>query len=222
MTIEDIDILINMYKNEMFSIEQFMKRMVNFFQDNPKLKKEPLPAVHSVKYRLKDPSHLSEKITRKIEEGTNDISVDNFFDRVTDLAGIRILHLYSDQLQEIHNEIIEQVKIGELALYENPIAYNWDIDAQQFLQNLGLEIKVKPSYYTSVHYVVMPKENSKIKCEIQVRTLFEEVWGEIDHSINYPNPCESISCREQIKVLAQLSATGLRLSNNIIRSKKES
>ena len=43
-----------------------------------------------------------------------------------------------------------------------------------------------------------------ICCEIQVRTLFEEIWGEIDHTINYPHSTESIACKEQLKVLTKL------------------
>ena len=31
--------------------------------------------------------------------------------------------------------------------------------------------------YTSVHYVVSSKSRTKVTCEIQVRTLMEEVWG---------------------------------------------
>jgi len=38
---------------------------------------------------------------------------------------------------------------------------------------------VRVSYYTSVHYLVKPKEESNIICEIQVETLFEEIWGEL-------------------------------------------
>ena len=67
----------------------------------------------------------------------------------------------------------------------------------------------------------MPKVGSKIKCEIQVRTLYEEVWGEIDHSLNYPYKCDSLSCKEQLKVLAQLTAAGTRLANSIVKSKTE-
>ncbi len=67
----------------------------------------------------------------------------------------------------------------------------------------------------------MPKSGSEIKCEVQVRTLYEEVWGEVEHSINYPYNCESMACKEQLKVLAQLTAAGTRLADSIITSKGE-
>lgn len=42
-----MDEIITIYKEEKFKIEQFLKRLVNFFQDNPDLHKEPLPVVLS-------------------------------------------------------------------------------------------------------------------------------------------------------------------------------
>jgi len=76
---------------------------------------------------------------------------------------------------------------------------------------------VKESFYTSIHYVVKPRKDSEVSCEIQVRTLFEEIWGEIDHAINYPHPTDSLSCREQIRVLARLVGAGSALADSIFR-----
>jgi len=215
-----VDEIITIYKEEKFKIEQFLKRLVNFFQDNPDLHKEPLPVVHSVKYRMKNEQHLADKVERKKALGV-ELTKDNLFEEITDLAGIRVLHLYSEQLKDIHNAIMQEVNNGDLVLYETPKAYTWDIDLKSFYEGLGIRTIVKPSYYTSVHYVVMPKKGSEIKCEIQVRTLYEEVWGEIDHSMNYPYECESLACKEQLKVLAQLTAAGTRLANSIVKSKGE-
>lgn len=212
--------ILALYKEEKFKIEQFMKRMVNFFQDNPTLHQDNLPIVHSVKYRMKNEEHLKDKLERKKASGKI-ITQENFFDEITDLAGIRILHLYSEQIRLIHSSIMDEVERGDLVLYERPRAYTWDIDLKRFYEELGMETSIKPSYYTSVHYVVMPKAESNIKCEIQVRTLYEEVWGEIDHSLNYPYMCESMACKEQLKVLAQFTAAGTRLANSIIKSKAE-
>ena len=59
---------------------------------------------------------------------------------------------------------------------------------------------------------------SNITCEIQIRTLFEEIWGEIDHTINYPYPTEIVACKEQLRVLAKLVSTGTRLADSIFRT----
>jgi ppGpp synthetase/RelA/SpoT-type nucleotidyltranferase len=43
----------------------------------------------------------------------------------------------------------------------------------------------------------------------------EEVWGEVDHSINYPEKSDSHSCREQIKALARATSSCSRLVDSI-------
>jgi len=56
-----------------------------------------------------------------------------------------------------------------------------------------------------------------ITAEIQVRTLAEELWGEVAHTIDYPHPSEILACREQIKVLARVTSTCTRLVDAIFR-----
>ena len=55
--------------------------------------------------------------------------------------------------------------------------------------------------YTTVHYVIRANQKTKVTCEVQVRTLMDEVWGEVSHRVNYPNESPSSSCQEQLKVL---------------------
>ena len=105
---------------------------------------------------------------------------------------------------------------GDWTLAEAPIAYSWDPEASEFYGNqLGFRVKIKESYYTSIHYLVKPRPDGYLCCEVQVRTLFEEAWGEIDHAINYPDKTKSVACREQLKVLAKLVSTGTSLAEAI-------
>ena len=115
---------------------------------------------------------------------------------------------------------MKYVDSGELALYEAPKAYTWDPEYQKLFESLGVAPKLKDSFYTSVHYVFKPRADSDITCEVQVRTLFEEVWGEIDHSFNYPNKSESKVVQEQLKVLARVVGAGTRLSDSIYELNK--
>lgn len=140
---------------------------------------------------------------------------------MTDLAGVRILHLYQGQFTDIHSEITKKVLSGDWAFGEPPKAYTWDPETESFFDQLGIATEVKDSFYTSVHYLVKPNNNSDLCCEIQVRTLFEEIWGEIDHAINYPHQTDSVACREQLRVLSKLVSTGTRLSDSIFRSYNE-
>lgn len=218
---ESISSIINTYTDNKHLFEHFMKSVQNFFELNPRLNKKPLPIIHSIKSRLKEVSHLEEKISRKIGEGRN-ITLDNFFQEITDIAGVRVLHLYQDQFIDIHNVIMNQVDIGEWLLAEPPKAYTWDPEYKKIYESLQIKTELKDTFYTSTHYLVKPNnKQNNIVCEIQVRTLFEEIWGEIDHTINYPKKTNSIACGEQLRVLAKLVSTGTRLADSIFRSHAE-
>lgn len=197
-----------------------MNGIVDTFVLEPTLNQYGNPIIHTVKHRLKNVEHLKEKIQRKWDV-ENPLTPENLFERVTDLAGVRVLHLYQDQFEAIHNLITKQIENGDWVYHENPVAYSWDPESRQYFEGLELTPKIKDSYYTSIHYVVKPKSDSNICCEIQVRTLFEEIWGEIDHTINYPSPTDNKACREQLRVLSKLVSTGTRLADSIFRTHME-
>lgn len=218
----DIDSVISYYtdRNTQFILEQLLAQVWTFFDKNPILHETPFPIIHSLKSRIKDPEHLKDKIIRKSDKGIV-ITTSNLFREITDLVGVRILHLYQEQFQVIHQEIVNKVNQKEWVLAEQPKAYTWDPESKEFYEELGIRTEVKDSFYTSVHYLIKLNNGNNLCCEIQVRTLFEEIWGEIDHAINYPHPINSIACSEQLKVLSKLVSTGSRLSDSIFRSYSE-
>ncbi|MBA1187577.1 RelA/SpoT domain-containing protein [Pseudomonas entomophila] len=218
---KNIEEAVSAYKKDRYLFERFLNGVVDSFRLDPRLNSYGNPLIHTIKSRLKDADHLHEKILRKWSD-KDPITPENIFSKITDLAGVRVLHLYQDQFTEIHKHIMNQVDNGDWFLRESPVAYSWDPEASEFFTTLGLNAQTKPTYYTSIHYVVSPKQGSTIYCEIQVRTLFEEIWGEIDHTINYPNPTTSKACKEQLRVLSKLVSTGTRLADSIFRSQQES
>ena len=182
--------------------------------------------VHSTKQRTKDPGHVRSKLVRKLLKSKTspepfDISQENLFKQVNDLAGFRILHLHTRQVKDIHDELISIFDEQRWILVEGPIAKTWDDESRGYFRALGWETEVSESMYTSVHYVVQPNSRSELTCELQVRTLMEEVWGEVDHTINYPVKSSSQSCREQIKVLARLTSSCSRLVDSIFLANLE-
>jgi putative GTP pyrophosphokinase len=214
------DEILTLVDSKLYLFKTFLKGVETIFLEDPLLKTTP-PTVHSIKCRIKDLNHLREKISRKNRE-SQVITPDNVFEKITDIAGIRVLHLHQNQFTKIHECIMAQIDRGDWVLYENPKAYTWDPESKAFFESYSLDVQVKETFYTSIHYVVKPRIDSELTCEIQVRTLFEEIWGEIDHIINYPTPTESLACREQIKVLARLVGAGSRLNDSIFRTYNES
>ncbi|QIO64799.1 RelA/SpoT domain-containing protein [Rhizobium leguminosarum] len=212
--VADLVKLFDVDKRHEFKI--FMMGIVNFISEHPSLIDNDDRVVHSFKFRLKDPDHLDKKVIRKIREG-KDLNEGNFFSLVTDLAGVRILHLFQEDFGRIDSVIRKRVNDGDWWLGERPRAYTWDPEAASFFQKFDLDVEEKSTAYTSVHYLVRPKQNSPICCEIQVRTLFEEIWGEVDHRLNYPIPSESMACREQLRVLSKITGAGSRLLDSLQR-----
>ncbi|MFA6922517.1 MAG: RelA/SpoT domain-containing protein [Gallionella sp.] len=205
--------LIATYENRRDEVDLFRRQVADFFLVTKRFNTGILPLVHSVKSRLKDTDHLRDKIIRKWKDGP--ITPETLFSRITDFAGVRVIHLYSQQFRDIHSAIVEHVAQGYWYLNEPPVAYSWDPEATAFFTKLGLNAQTRDSYYTSIHYVVKPQRATDLACEIQVRTLFEEAWGEIDHALNYPHPTDVLACNEQIRVLAKLASTGTRLADSI-------
>lgn len=216
MTPQEVDVLVDLYKSQRKGFSGFLNNVIDFFKvDNARLfDEEKKFVVHSVKFREKDEQHLREKIFRKVDEGVH-ITSSNFFEVITDFCGVRILHLKQSDFKFIHRAIKKHVDDQHWHFAESPKAYTWDPESKKTLEGLGLLTEIKDSSYTSVHYVVKPNAASLVTCEVQVRTLFEEIWGEIDHDLNYPKKSEIVSCREQLKVLAKLVGAGTRLVDSI-------
>lgn len=179
--------------------------------------------IHSTKSRFKDASHLEDKLLRKLAEAKEKgkpftISKNNLFYKINDLAGFRILHLHTQQIVPIDRELRKVFKEYRFTLFEKPKARTWDDENREFFQAAGIQPIKSPRMYTSVHYVVASNSSTKTTCEIQVRTLAEELWGEVDHIMNYPHESSVLACREQIKVLARVTSSCSRLVDSIFRS----
>jgi len=193
--------------------ENFAQALMAYFQNHPAM----APHIHFLKYRLKDPESLRQKLVRKAIQGDL-IDESNVFDRITDLAGVRIIHLHTEEMGEIHTAIQEIVKEQRLRLVEAPTANCWDVEYESLFAEFGIATRSRDTMYTTVHYVVQANQRTKVTCEVQVRTLMDEVWGEVSHRVNYPHESPSRTCQDQLKVLARLTTGCTRLVDSIFRS----
>lgn len=209
--------ILERYKSDFGDLELWRRHVVDFFSLHPRVSSH----VHSVKSRQKDPDHLRDKVERKWKEG-GEINAENLHERITDLVGVRVLLLHQEKFSSVKDAIDFRLAKKEWVLVETPKAYTWDPEAKKYFEKLGYEVLAKESFYTSVHYVLKQSEESPICCELQIRTLFEEIWGEVDHAINYPEKTEISACRDQILVLAKLIGAGSRLVDSIFAAEKDS
>jgi putative GTP pyrophosphokinase len=197
-------------------ISTFLNSVLTYIKESQDLQK----TIHSTRSRIKDPGHLSDKLIRKIRESKAsgepfEIAPQNLFTRVTDLAGIRLLHIHTRQISDIDRLLKAIIQEQPIELLEGPSARTWDDESRAFFRSIGIETRDSETMYTSVHYVIASKSSTTVTCEIQVRTLMEEVWGEVDHAVNYPHPNEHVACREQIRALARSTSSATRLVDSI-------
>jgi len=200
----------------------FAKTVYSLVSEHPRL----MPVIHSVKWRVKDPTHLRRKLVgktlkdRQRKRPPKPITADNLFERIEDLAGVRILHLHTRQMETIH-ACLSRILADQQYVVKEPVANTWDDESRRYFESIGIKTVARESMYTSVHYIVAPNSTSILRCEIQVRTLSEEVWGEVSHRIDYPRPTRSIACKEQLRVLARISSGCTRSVDSIFASERE-
>ena len=164
-------------------------------------------AVHSIRQRIKNPEHLVEKIIRKkIDNPEREITLENYTEQITDLIGIRVIHLFKEDWENIHDFILNKWEI-----VEQPIAYIRKGDSDELSEKFterGCKVKDHEYGYRSIHYTIKLQPNKRtFIAEIQVRTIFEEGWSEIDHRIRYPYDIDNEILADYLVIFNRLAGS---------------
>lgn len=195
---QKIENIYNNYLSRKDTIQDISQNLISVFVNNK------LINVHSISARVKNEEHLIAKIIRNFQINYNKykiINETNYDKIVTDLIGLRILMKYKEQWEVPHDFITRYFKndpdfymdynknnynlkndLNEHIIIEKPLAYLKYGDP--YIYKGKIPYKYTKKNYRSIHYVVKFKN---ICCEIQLRTLAEEIYGEFDHDIRYPN-----------------------------------
>lgn len=183
--------------------------------------KSPLP-IYLTKHRIKNPDSIFLKTKRKSFKSLNEIK---------DFAGIRILTLFEKDIFEINNFLVKKFCSEKFYSLKEVTTYNWEssLASNMFSQlvtqdcNAKKIIDFKDSGYKSVHYIVDVEEKGK-KCsiEVQVRTLLQDVWGELEHSLSYKQGSVHPHIKKSFVLLAENLSTNDSLISHLrnIRDKE--
>ncbi|MEC0570725.1 hypothetical protein P8848_13280 [Bacillus spizizenii] len=181
------------------------------------------PAAHTVRMRIKDPEHLIEKLIRKkIKDNNFSFSIEDYMEKVTDLIGLRVLHLYKSEALKIDEMIRDQWELAEtVTIYFRE--GDMDDKAQEKLRRKGKFKPEKHKYgYRSWHYLIKCRLTKvQLIAEIQVRTIFEEGWSEIDHKLRYPYNLNNENLKNQLLVLNRLAGSADEMVNSIVETKQQ-
>ncbi|ADO84519.1 GTP pyrophosphokinase [Ilyobacter polytropus] len=183
-----------------------------------------LKDVHSVRRRVKKPEHLIEKIIRKGKKYTDrGINVKTYKKIVTDLIGVRVLHLFKDDWKSIHEEIIDLWETKETPQI-NIRRGDYNLDKlREGIKNYNCDIIVREHGYRSVHYLIGASlsPQKEVFVEIQVRTVFEEAWSEIDHIIRYPYDIDNPILSEYLGIFNRIVGSADEMGMFLKKLKKE-
>lgn len=121
---------------------------------------------------------------------TKGMSPEDAFDGMTDMVGARIVCLFPEDLEKVHLFLME---CESFVFRDRPIAYIWD--DLPWISPENFTISRKASGYGSVHYLarlspklVAPHSGlDGVTVEIQVRTLMQEAWAALEHTVGYKN-----------------------------------
>lgn len=146
-----------------------------------------LTHVHSVRFRIKDPEHLIEKVIRKsVEYEQTDIKFnkDTYLIEITDIIGIRALYVFKSDYLPLHKILTAKYKKNFCEKPQVKLRVGDDKKVYQGLVNVEFQYGVD---YRSIHYTIRhtDREGVMVPIEIQTRSIFEEGWSEINHTLLY-------------------------------------
>lgn len=209
--------LLGIYKDYEESIDkleeyaEFVGRMLRNHKD-----------VHTVRTRVKDKKNLIAKLIRKIPDRRKNygkdfhFTIDNYKNEITDLVGVRVIHMFKEDWENIHEFINQTWEVTE------SIANVREGDNEEIYSSRGLEVNSRETGYRSVHYLVELKPTKeKITSEIQVRTIFEEGYGEIDHQLRYPNFDVPEPLKLNLAMLNRLAGSADEMASTVQMVKNE-
>ena len=127
----------------------------------------------SIKSRIKTPRSILEKLQRKGYE----ISVKGIEENLADLAGIRVICSFPDDIYATAKMLTDQ-------------------DDIRVIQVKDYIINPKPNGYRSLHLILevpifLSNEKKNMKVEVQFRTIAMDFWASLEHKLKYKKNIEN-------------------------------
>lgn len=180
--------LMNQYQSAIMEVETKLKVLDSEF--SMEYDRNPF---ESIKSRLKSPVSIYKKLRKK----DLDISVENIERYLFDIAGVRVICSFEEDIY----------KLMELLLKQD------DIRLVRKKDYIG---RPKPNGYRSLHLILevpifQAAGPKKMKVEVQFRTIAMDFWASLDHKLRYKKDIsnseeiadELRECADQIAMLDQ-------------------
>ena len=164
---------------------------------------------HSINSRPKSPESFKRKLERADPPYTHPL------EQVTDLAGVRVITYFPKDVDEIAELIVKTFSID----WENSVDKRKASSPDRF-------------GYASLHYVVQLDDVrrrqveyerfAKLKCEVQIRTILQHAWAEIEHDLEYKSEVDvPLEIRRRFAALSGLLEIADREFETIRKEEEE-
>ncbi len=128
--------------------------------------------IEAIKSRIKTPESIVAKMQRKGIE----INMNSLMYYIEDVAGIRVICSFIDDIYEVANMLVSQDDIKLLSV-------------KDYIKN------PKPNGYRSYHMIVevpvfFANRRQNMKVEVQLRTIAMDFWASLEHKMKYKKEIE--------------------------------
>ena len=162
----------------------------SFYEYNP---------VDHITQRIKSPESIIDKMKKKELE----LTYRNLVEYINDVAGMRIICSFKDDVYKIVN-IIEEMRDVEI------------LKRKDYISN------PKKSGYSSYHLIVKVPVNISnqliyVKVEIQIRTVAMDFWASIEHKLKYKKGINAKASKELVsmaKIMNKLDEKVMKIRYN--------
>lgn len=162
---------------------------------------------YAYKFRVKNKEDLLAKKQRKLEEKPHYKITD-----ITDVIGVRLVTLFKGEMLTVFANLIgllstptegsplQQAIPEEIIVYKgdsalDDFANEFKMIAKAHFKTAQVKVEISKEKYSSIHVicrhasivdeVTINDKQYQLPIEIQIRTVFEDAWGEIDHKYGY-------------------------------------
>ena len=145
--------------------------------------------IHHMERRLKSPESIEEKLQRYGKE----ISIESAREKIMDIAGIRVVCTFIDDVYAIADMLMEQNDITLIA-------------KKDYIEN------PKDNGYRSLHLVLsvpvfLLNGCESVPVEVQIRTVAMDFWASLEHQLRYKKGKElTTKINFELKACAEVSA----------------
>ena len=123
--------------------------------------------IHHIEYRIKSLDSIVDKLRRRGHE----VSIDNIYAHIQDVAGIRVICNYLDDIYYLRSLLTRS-------------------ESYTVVREVDFILRPKETVYRSLHLIVnvpfvISEGTMVLPVEIQLRTIAMDMWASLEHELRY-------------------------------------